>query len=81
MLGRLRMSVDDCIRVYTGLSDRVFRKFQSRFALPSLKFQARFDTEALERAIQEIVEGAGHQVDTLLYDPDADGPESVQPKM
>lgn len=55
MLGRLRMSVDDCINAYIKLSGDVF---QQKHYLPvtiSGTVQARFDQGALEKAVREIV--------------------------
>src|SRR5690349_751061 len=48
MLGRLRMSIDDCIEAYSELSEKVFRKKHTRIKL-SGAIQGRFDTAALPR--------------------------------
>jgi hypothetical protein len=67
MLGRLRMSVADCIAAYLSLSDRVFRKTQHRVTVKG-QVQGRFDTAELARAVKEIVEQQGLQADALLKD-------------
>lgn len=66
MLGRLRMSVDECIIAYTELADIVFTKkslpidwWSSFFRLPAnYRLQGRFDTEALKNAIIKITQQA-----------------------
>ena len=67
MLGRLKMSVADCIDAYISLSDRVFRKTRHRVTLRG-KIQGRFDSDELERAVKEVVKGQGLQEDALLKD-------------
>ncbi|CAN9307714.1 unnamed protein product [Alternaria alternata] len=61
MLGRLKMSVGDCITAYLSLSDRVFRKTRHRV-------QGRFDADELARAIKEVVKQQGLKKDALLKD-------------
>ena len=51
MLGRLKMSVADCIKAYLSLSDRVFRKTRHRLTVKG-KVQGRFDAEELARAVR-----------------------------
>jgi hypothetical protein len=71
MLGRLRMTVDECIDAYVSLSDRVFQKQRHRVTIKG-QVQGRFDSEKLERAIKEIVAKQGLAEDALLKDaPDA----------
>ncbi|KAF2818243.1 FabD/lysophospholipase-like protein [Ophiobolus disseminans] len=67
MLGRLRMSVADCITAYLSLSDRVFRKTRHRVTVKG-KVQGRFDAEELARAVKEVVTQQGLQEDALLKD-------------
>jgi hypothetical protein len=67
MLGRLKMSVDECIDAYLSLSDRVFQKKRHRVTTKG-SIQGRFDSEELERAMKEIVTRQGLQEDTLLKD-------------
>ena len=71
MLGRLRMTIDDCIDAYTSLSDKVFEKKAHRVNIKG-KLQGRFDTAALEQTIKKILADCGFSAETLLKDP-ADG--------
>ena len=58
MLGRLEMTVDECIEKYISLSRSVFRS-QHMFSVSWRgKIQPRFRTADLERAIQEIILGS-----------------------
>lgn len=70
MLGRLRITIDECINAYTLLSDRVFEKKSHRFKV-SGKFQGRFDAAELESAIKQIIVACGLNKDALLKDVDA----------
>jgi len=71
MLGRLRMTIDECIDAYVSLSDRIFQK-QSHCVTIKGRVQGRFDSDGLERAIREIVARQGLAEDALLKDnPDA----------
>jgi hypothetical protein len=69
MLGRLKMSVDDCINAYTRLADKVFVKKSHRFSLTG-KVQARYDSDALVEAVKSIMGEAGFDEKSLLWDPD-----------
>jgi hypothetical protein len=67
MLGRLKMSVADCITAYLSLSDRVFRKTRHQVAVKG-QVQGRFDAEELAQAVMEVVVQQGLQADALLRD-------------
>jgi len=67
MLGRLRMSIDECINAYLSLSDRVFQKKRHRVAVKG-NIQGRFDSEELARVVKELVIARELQDDTLLQD-------------
>lgn len=67
MLGRLKMSVADCIDAYMSLSERVFRKTRHRMTLKG-KIQGRFDSEELAKAVREVVKQQGLQEEALLKD-------------
>ncbi|RYN57987.1 hypothetical protein AA0117_g13189 [Alternaria alternata] len=67
MLGRLRMSVADCITAYLSLSDRVFRKTRHRVTVKG-QVQGRFDADELARAVKEVVRQQGLPEDALLKD-------------
>jgi len=71
MLGRLQMTVDECIEAYTSLSDKVFEKKFHRVSITG-KLQGRFEAAALENAIKRILVERHFDEDTLLKDsPDA----------
>lgn len=70
MLGRLQMTVDECIDAYTTLSDRVFKKTSHRVTING-KLQGRFDGDELERAVREILVRKGLSEDALLEDANA----------
>ena len=70
MLGRLRMTVDECIAAYTSLSDRVFEKKSHRVNIKG-KLQGRFDAGELERAIKQILRDCRLGEDALLKDVEA----------
>ena len=67
MLGRLRMSIDECIEAYLSLSDRIFQKKKHRVTIKG-KIQGRFDSEELAQAVRDVVAGKGFQEDALLKD-------------
>ncbi len=69
MLGRLRMTVDECIAAYTSLSDKVFEKKSHRVNIKG-KLQGRFDAAELEDTIKRILRARGISEDALLKDID-----------
>jgi hypothetical protein len=67
MLGRLRMSIGECIEAYLSLFDRIFRKKRHRVTAKG-NIQGRFDSEELTRAVKEVLAKKGLQEDALLKD-------------
>ncbi|KJZ69359.1 hypothetical protein HIM_11241 [Hirsutella minnesotensis 3608] len=67
MLGRLRMTVDECIVAYTSLSNKVFEKKSHRIKING-QLQGRFDAAALEREVKQTLADNGHSKDALLKD-------------
>lgn len=65
ILGRLRMTIDECIDAYVSLSARIFQKKRHHVTIKG-RTQARFDSVELERAIKEIVVKQGLAEDALL---------------
>jgi hypothetical protein len=65
MLGRLKMDIDRCINVYIGMMDSVFRKGHHRIG-PKGNFQARFNTDELERSIKKVIVDRGLLIDTTM---------------
>jgi hypothetical protein len=71
MLGRLKMTIDDCIDAYLSLSDRVFQKERHRVTVKG-NIQGRFDSEELARAVKEVVKAQKLKEDALLKDDSVD---------
>lgn len=72
MLGRLQMTVGDCIEAYTSLSDRIFKKKSHSLFNMRGELKGRFDSTELERAVKQILVNRGFEEDVLLKDsPDA----------
>jgi hypothetical protein len=67
MLGRLKMSIDECIDAYLSLSDRIFQKKRHRVTVKG-NVQGRFDSDELELAVKEVIISQGLQEDALLKD-------------
>ncbi|KIY00391.1 uncharacterized protein Z520_04076 [Fonsecaea multimorphosa CBS 102226] len=65
MLGRLEMTMDECIDAYLSLSDQIFQKNAHRVTTQG-KIQGRFDSNKLEEAIKEVVRTRKLQEYTLL---------------
>lgn len=80
MLGRLKMSVDECIEEYMDLSKEIFDpkdrqiipipiKLQLRGGGSHVHARARYKAEKLEKAIKKVIKKAGLQEDDLLKAP------------
>jgi patatin-like phospholipase/acyl hydrolase len=73
MLGRLEMSVDQCIEAYTTLSEEIFAKESKarfRFSLRG-DLKSQFDAKRLEKAIMKILQDVGMDENTLHFSPNA----------
>lgn len=68
MLGRLRMSVEECINAYIELSSRVFQKNHIMPVTMRGKVKARYSGKELQRAIEDVVEAQHLDRDALLKD-------------
>ncbi|PGH23009.1 hypothetical protein AJ80_02924 [Polytolypa hystricis UAMH7299] len=71
MLGRLRMSLDECEKTYLTFSEKIFQPKRKRFAFGSkasdfLQANGRFDSKALEAAIKECIRSKDLDPDTAL---------------
>jgi hypothetical protein len=71
MLGRLRMSLEDCEDAYLKLSQDIFTPRRSKFAFLSkfadfLQANGRFDAEVLENTIKDCIESVAGQDDSLM---------------
>ena len=69
------MSIHDCIDAYISLSDKVFKKIHYSPVSWKGHVQGRFDRNALETAVKDVVISAGLQEDALLKD---DRPDSCK---
>jgi hypothetical protein len=68
MLGRLQMSVDECIADYQEISSTVFTKVRHRLSWKG-QTQGRFDEEVLAEKVRGILAKRGLDGDELLKDP------------
>ncbi|KAH9875045.1 hypothetical protein J1614_004533 [Plenodomus biglobosus] len=69
MLGRLEMSVKECIDAYIEIMDVVFDpkdKKKLPFKLRNGKVQPRYETKRLESVIKQIISKASHPSDALF---------------
>jgi calcium-independent phospholipase A2-gamma len=61
MLGRLEMSVDECIAAYTGLFATIFDKKASCLPVDIRgNIQGQFDSKKLEKSIKKVVQEQNH---------------------
>jgi hypothetical protein len=67
MLGRLRMSVTECIEAYVSLSERVFQKQRSKWKI-NFHIQGRFNSKELAEVVKEVLVEQGFKRDELLKD-------------
>lgn len=80
MLGRLRMSLNECEKKYLQMSARIFTPARGKGNVVGrgydfLQADGKFKSEPLEEAIQKILIDLGLPADTLLMDGD---PESCK---
>jgi hypothetical protein len=73
MLGRLRMSVRECIDVYLKLSQLVFQPRRNSTdiigrARDRLQVRGRFDGDALSRVVKSIVQESGEIAEARLME-------------
>ncbi|KAH0396665.1 phospholipase, patatin family protein, partial [Aureobasidium melanogenum] len=69
MLGRLEMSVDECIKTYTELSKDVFHKTRRIPIGIKGDLKERYDSEALAQAVKNVLKDRGVDEDILLKNP------------
>ncbi|KAF1993615.1 phospholipase [Amniculicola lignicola CBS 123094] len=66
MLGRLEMSVDQCIKAYIEMMDSIFDpkdKKKLPFKMRDGKVQPRYKTAHMEQAIKQVISNAGYTSD------------------
>ena len=74
MLGRLRMSLDDCEKEYDGISQRVFGKKNPIFSDQTSAFvtnQHLYEAKPLEDAIKDVVGRVLKDSEATLFDASA----------
>ncbi|KAG9569139.1 ankyrin, partial [Aureobasidium melanogenum] len=69
MLGRLEMSVDECIKAYTDLSREVFHKKRRSPVGIKGDLKERYDSEALELAVRKVIRDRNLDENALLKNP------------
>jgi hypothetical protein len=71
MLGRLEMSIDECIKAYTDLSEDVFHK-KRRIPI-NIKgvLKERYDSKVLELAVKKILRDRELDENALFKNPGA----------
>ncbi|KAK4452580.1 acyl transferase/acyl hydrolase/lysophospholipase [Podospora aff. communis PSN243] len=67
MLGRLGMSVAECIDAYEKLLPSIFTKEHHRLKING-KFQGRFNHKALEKGVKDLLRDRGMSEDALMLD-------------
>ena len=70
MLGRLEMSVDECLEAYLGMVDKIFIKKRKRINLRNFRIQARFDHRVFEEVIKQTIVKKGYDSEDLLANPE-----------
>ena len=68
MLGRLEMTVEECIKAYTDMMGNVFGERASRIDW-KLNVKGQFSASRLEKAIRSLVRATNNPDDALLNDP------------
>lgn len=66
MLGRMRLSVDECIHAYSELAPEAFAKVHHRIKLRNGDTQGRFDHSALREGIRSLLKTHGMDPESLL---------------
>lgn len=69
MLGRLEMTVEECIQAYTELSKDVFHKRRTLPVDIKGNVKERYDSKALELAIKKIIRDRKLDEDVLFKNP------------
>jgi len=78
MLGRLRMTLEECERAYLELSQKIFRPKRCKYSpmrlVDRLSLSERFDSRVLEALVKKVVKEKMGDAHALLRDPDSDEP-------
>lgn len=69
MLGRLGMSVDECIKVYEELMESIFGAKAHWMPISvSANINAKYDSQKVKKAIEDVLRQRDIPVDRLLND-------------
>ncbi|KAJ5142357.1 hypothetical protein N7526_003352 [Penicillium atrosanguineum] len=66
MLGRMKMTVDECIKAYSALAPSIFTHIRHRIKLSNGETQGRFDHDAMESGIKELLSQNAIDSESLL---------------
>lgn len=66
MLGRMRLSIDQCIEAYAELAPLIFTKVHHRINLKNGDTQGRFDHDALKTGVQRLLGKYGFEQEEKL---------------
>jgi hypothetical protein len=73
MLGRLRLTVPECIKAYKKLSEQIFDDYKLKKAKRGLGTGARYSQKRFVAAVEEFLSGIqGFEKDSPMLDPDVD---------
>lgn len=68
MLGRMKMSVEECIEAYIKLADKVFRPTHTMPLSFKGRVREKFDSKALEQAVKQYLTDHSLSEDCRLHD-------------
>ena len=78
MLGRLKMSLDECEGAYLELSQKIFRpkryKYNPMKLIDSFSLSERFDSKVLEVLVKKAIKEKTGDAHALLCDKDSTSP-------
>ena len=67
MLGRLRMTVEECIQIYEDMCVAIFKRKATSMPISFLgRLKARYSSELLDNAIQHVLAQRGYSKKELL---------------
>jgi patatin-like phospholipase/acyl hydrolase len=66
MLGRMRLSVDQCIEAYNEMAPAIFTKLHHRIDIKKGETRGRFDHNALKLGVQRVLQRYGFDPEEKL---------------
>ena len=73
MLGRMRMSIDECIEAYNTLASKIFSAGLLTKIKDGADTGARFSADVLEQAVKAVIKKYAGSEDAPMRDPDVNG--------